>query len=503
MEDVHSPPPARKRTCISASKRSAAECHHRSREAPLLLNNTSISPQPTMRGSLPSATMTKDHLYLRQEQAVLDANEEENEYRSLRMMGTGGNTSKQSSLKPGQGMMNSRRDTMHPYNVPSAETPAGDDLRGIICRAPPPRISRTSHEQEEVTTILKPCDPIFPSSDSCSNIMTEQQGTKCFVDAQRKPRSPNSFETPKLSDFSLAPEALSSPEPACNLVGSRTSVEREQIDSPSTERYQSDDSSCTLRNETSEAEKESQALTRPVELVEWVPSQKCMKDLAMYDTHPDIGTSSKNHKEKARGRPVDNFGMSKKHQPIWGGLLETFSKKRKQSSVDQETEEPEDIAETSDPKRQRLPHHSPQLESIPETPSTSHTMNSQSSRTEVPSSDIDDMSSISGVEEASVKPKRVRTMKKAPMKNLSLNQFSELPQLSEKNLTEILRARYSASTTPTRNIQPALRNSTSSTLSTNTPSTLGRSFAYNCPLTSGSFSDDERFEASFRSAFDE
>lgn len=280
-------------------------------------------------------------------------------------------------------------------------------------------------------------------------------------------------------------------------------VSREQTTSPSTEGYQSDNSSCTLGNERPEAEKESQALKRSVKLVEWVPSQKYMENLATYNTGPDIETSSGNIQKKARDRPVDNFGMGMQHQPIWGGLVETFSKKRKHSTVEQGTEEPEEIAETSDPKRKRLPHLSPQLESIPKTPTPSHTMTSQSPVTEIPSSDIDDGSSISSVEDTPMKPKRRGTLKTATTRNVSLNQFRELPQLPEKNLTEILRARYSSSTTPTRNIQAALRNLTSSTLSTDNPSTLARSTASKSTPASGSFSDDERFEASFRSAFGE
>jgi hypothetical protein len=72
-----------------------------------------------------------------------------------------------------------------------------------------------------------------------------------------------------------------------------------------------------------------------------------------------------------------------------------------------------------------------------------------------------------------------------------------------KNLTEILRARYSSFTTPTRNIRAALENSTSRYLTTNTLGTLGSSIASNSTLTLGSFSDDERFEASFRSVLGE
>lgn len=116
--------------------------------------------------------MAKDHLPPRQERGVLDANEEENEYRSLGMMGTGRNTSKQSSLNPGQGVMSSRRDMMHADIVPAAETAAEDDLRGIICRTRPPRSFSTSHEQQEAAAKLKSWDADSPCSDSYSNTMT-------------------------------------------------------------------------------------------------------------------------------------------------------------------------------------------------------------------------------------------------------------------------------------------------------------------------------------------
>jgi len=504
MVDDHSPSRARKRTCLSGSKGFAAERHHRSREAALLLNSTSTSPEPAMPAPLPSAKMAKDYLPPRQEHGVLlDANEEENEYPCLGMMGTGGKTSKQNYLNPGQGIMNSGRDMMHPYIVPAAETAAEDDLRDVLCRAPPPRSFRTTHEQQEAAATPKPWDAISPSSNSDSNTMSKQRGTECSADAQTKLRHPYSFEISKLSDFSLALKAFAFPKPTYKLVRSSVSVAREHIDSPRSEGYQSDDSSCTLRNETPEPEKESQALTRPVELVEWAPSQKYMDTLAMYETRSDIETSSRNMKREARDRPVDNFGMSLQQQPIWGGLIETFSKKRKHSTVAQGTEEAEKIAETSDLKRKRLPHLSPQLEAIPETSSTSQTMTSRSTRIEVPSSDVDDMSSVSSFEYTPVKPKRGDESQTAPTRKVSLNQSRELPQLPEKNLTEILRARYSASTTPTRNIQAASRNSTSSTPTTNTPSTVGRFTASKSTLTPDSLPNDERFEASFRSAFGE
>jgi hypothetical protein len=455
-----------------------------------------------MPGTSPSATMTKDHLPPRQEREVLDVKEEENEYRSLGMIGTGGHTSNQSALNPGQGMMNSRRDIMHPYIVPAAETAAEDNLRGIICRAPPPRSFRTTHEQREAAATPKLWDAISPSSNSYSNSMTEQRGTECSAGAQKKPRHHNSFEISKVSDFTRALEAFAFPKPAYKLARSRVSVATEQTDSPSSEGYESDDSSCTLGNKSPEAEKESRALTKPVELVEWAPSQKYMDTLAMYETGSDIETSSGNMKGEARGRPADNSGWSTQQQPIWGGLIETFSKKRKHSTVAQGVEEAEQIAETPSLRR-KLSHLSPHTESIPETPSTSHTMTSRSTRTEVPSSDIDDMSSISSVEETPVKLKRGGESWRLPTRKVSLNQFRELPQLPEKNLTEILRARYSASTTLTLNVQGAFKNSTSSTTTTNTPSTLGRSTASDSTLTPGSLSADERFDASFRSAFGE
>jgi hypothetical protein len=302
MGDDHSPPRARKRACFSGSKRFAAEHHHRSHEVPLLLNNTSTSPEPAMPASLASATMTTDYLPPRQEQEVLDANEKENEYRSLGTMDTGENTSKQSSLNPGQGMMNSGRDMMHPYIVPAAETAAEDDLRDVLCRAPPPRSFRTSREQQGAAATPKTWDAISPSSDSYSNTMTKQRGTECSADAQMIPQHAYSFEIPKVSDFSKALEAFAFPKPAYKLVRPRMPVAREQTGSPSTERYQSDDSSSTLRNETPEPEKESQVLTRPVELVEWIPSQKHMDTLAMYETGSDIETSSRKF-ETQKGRP--------------------------------------------------------------------------------------------------------------------------------------------------------------------------------------------------------
>jgi hypothetical protein len=449
-----------------------------------------------MPAPLPSVTMTTNHLPLRQEQGVLDAKEEENEYRSVGMMDTGENTSKQSSLNPGQGMMNSGRDMMHQYVVPAAKTAAEDD------RTPPPQSFRTTHEQQEAAATPKLSDAISLSSDSYSNTASKQRGTECLVDAQKKPRHPYSFEIPKVSDFSRALEAFAFPKPAYKLARSRVSVAREQTDSPSSEGYESDDSSCTLGNKSPEAEKESRALTKPVELVEWAPSQKYMDTLAMYETGSDIETSSGNMKGEARGRPADNSGWSTQQQPIWGGLIETFLKKRKHSTVAQGVEEAEQIAETSSLRR-KLSHLSPHTESILETPSTSHTMTSRSTRTEVPSSDIDDMSSISSVEETPVKLKRGGESWRLPTRKVSLNQFRELPQLPEKNLTEILRARYSASTTPTLNVQGAFKNSTSSTTTTNKPSTLGRSTASDSTLTPGSLSADERFDASFRSAFGE
>ena len=212
MEDDHGPPRARKRTCLSGSKGFAAERHHRSREAPLLLDNTSTSPEPAIPEALPSATMTKGYLPPRQEQGVSDAKEEENQHRSLGMMGTGGSTSKKRSLNPGQGMMNSGRDMMHPYIVPAVGAAAEDDLRGIICRAPPPRIFRTSQEQPEAAATPKTWDATSPSSDSYSDTMTKERGTECLVDAQKKPRHPYSFEIPKVSDFSRALRSICFPK---------------------------------------------------------------------------------------------------------------------------------------------------------------------------------------------------------------------------------------------------------------------------------------------------
>jgi hypothetical protein len=234
----------------------------------------------------------------------------------------------------------------------------------------------------------------------------------------------------------------------------RASVAREQYLVPSFKRTQSEASSCTLRNSTPTPDPASQPLDGPVELVEWVPSQKHEQVMAMYEEAWDNESTA--------------------------GTSPATSRKRKSEALDLSSDQghsvgEKEIAETPSPKRRRLSLPSSWVDPIPETPTPSQNR----ARTSVPSSDVDD-SDISDASPA-IRSRELGPTNTCSSRKISLSEFREPPQLPEKPLSAILRIRYGRSTTtsPTRSIQTSVEQLTSST----------------------QFSD-ERFQKSFNVAFD-
>jgi hypothetical protein len=282
----------------------------------------------------------------------------------------------------------------------------------------------------------------------------------------------------------------------------------------------SEASSCTLRNETPETEEGSKELTVPVELVEWVPSQKHQQIMAMYDTESDIEDNvsqtgsltddhNQNNHNSAKSREMNDrcsvdiepTSTPERLNRIQSLLTSEPSRKRKfegPDALEQSDLEVYKVEETPPPskKRSRLSLSSSNMESVPEAPTSSL----RRGRYYVSSSDIDEdeLSSISS-EDTPVRATERRTWKlklttpkisaSRSNRKVSLNEFRELPLLPETSLSEILRARFgrSATSTPTRRPKIPLEYSTPSTATLASPS---------------SFSDSQ-FQYVFQSAFDD
>jgi hypothetical protein len=185
----------------------------------------------------------------------------------------------------------------------------------------------------------------------------------------------------------------------------RASMAREQYLVPSFNRTQSEASSCTLRNSTPTPDPESQPLDGPVELVEWVPSQKHEQVMAMYEEAWDNESTA--------------------------GTSPAASRKRKSEVLDLSSDrahsiEEIEIAETPSPKRRRLSLPSSWVDRIPETPTPSQNR----ARTSVPSSDVDD-SDISDTSPA-IRSRELGTINTSSSRKISLSEFREPLQLPEK-----------------------------------------------------------------------
>lgn len=328
--------------------------------------------------------------------------------------------------------------------------------------------------------------------------------------------------TKKQEDAGMSSFAATIPEGIFDAPQTGTSAGGEFIP-PSFEGAISEASSCTLRNETPETEEESKELIGPIELVEWIPSQKHQQIMAMYCVDSDdegsgplsrastyqppltIERSSKEKWEASSHSSLDTDTTTTQQRLKWAQttLVASPLRKRKFEGSDREQSdfEIDKVEETPPPssKRSRFSLSSSNMDSIPETPT-----HSQNRRQYVPSSDIDedDLSSISS-EDTPVRTTERRTWKSKiatpkisasrSNRKVSLNEFRELPLLPERSLSEILMARFGGSitstSTPERNVPGGVEYSTPSA-ATSTPK-----------ASPSLFSDNEQFQNAFNIAF--